>query len=65
MRTVLSRPFGCQEQVSVDHTEVYGVDQEMLSTIKRNAGLGMALGIGIVVAGVLAIMSLFMEAQST
>ena len=33
------------------------VDQDMLSTIKRHAGLGMALGIGIAIAGVLAIIS--------
>ena len=33
------------------------VDQEMLGTIKRHAGLGMALGIGIVIAGVLAVFS--------
>jgi uncharacterized membrane protein HdeD (DUF308 family) len=33
------------------------VDQEMLGTIKRHAGLGMALGIGIAIAGVLAIVS--------
>jgi len=37
--------------------EVPETDQEMLSTIKRHAGLGMALGIGIVIAGVLAIIS--------
>ena len=33
------------------------VDQDMLSAIKRHAGLGMALGIGIAIAGVLAIIS--------
>ena len=33
------------------------VDQDMLSTIKRHAGLGMALGIGIAIAGVLAVIS--------
>ena len=33
------------------------VDQEMIGTIKRHAGLGMALGIGIVIAGVLAVCS--------
>ena len=33
------------------------VDQEMLGTIKRHAGLGLALGIGIAIAGVLAIVS--------
>jgi len=33
------------------------VDQEMLGEIKRNAGLGMALGIGIAIAGVLAVVS--------
>ena len=33
------------------------VDQDTLSTIKRHAGLGLALGIGIAIAGVLAIVS--------
>ena len=33
------------------------VDQDMLSTIKEHAGLGMALGIGIAIAGGLAIFS--------
>ena len=36
---------------------IEAVDQEMLGTIKRHAGLGMALGIGIVIAGVLAVFS--------
>ena len=40
------------------------VDREMLSTIKRHAGLGMALGIGIAIAGVLAIMSPFVAGLS-
>ena len=40
------------------------VDQEMLSTIKRHAGLGMALGIGIVIAGVLAVMTPFVAGLS-
>jgi len=39
-------------------------DQEMLSTIKRHAGLGMALGIGIVIAGVLAVISPFIAGLS-
>lgn len=39
-------------------------DQDMLSTIKRHAGLGMALGIGIVVAGVLAVISPFIAGLS-
>jgi len=33
------------------------VDEETLGTIKRHAGLGMLLGIGIAVAGVLAVLS--------
>ena len=33
------------------------VDQNTLSKIKRHAGLGMALGIGIAIAGVLAVLS--------
>jgi len=33
------------------------VDQDTLGTIKRHAGLGMALGIGIAIAGVLAVLS--------
>ena len=33
------------------------VDEEMLGTIKRQGGLGMVLGIGIVIAGVLAVLS--------
>jgi uncharacterized membrane protein HdeD (DUF308 family) len=33
------------------------VDQEMLSTIKRHSGVGMAVGIFVVVAGVLALIS--------
>ena len=33
------------------------VDQDTLSTIRRHAGLGMALGIGIAIAGVLAVLS--------
>ena len=33
------------------------VDQDMLGTVKRHAGIGMALGIGIAVAGVLAVFS--------
>jgi uncharacterized membrane protein HdeD (DUF308 family) len=33
------------------------VDQEMLGTIKKHAGIGMALGIGIAIAGVLAVIS--------
>ena len=37
--------------------EVERADPEMLSTIKRHAGLGMALGIGIAIAGVLAVIS--------
>lgn len=37
--------------------EVQQADPEMLSTIKRHAGLGMALGIGIAIAGVLALIS--------
>lgn len=40
------------------------VDQEMLSTIKRHAGLGMALGIAIAIAGVLAIVSPFVAGLS-
>jgi len=40
------------------------VDQEMLGTIKRHAGLGMALGIGIVIAGVLAVISPFIAGLS-
>jgi len=36
---------------------IEAVDQEMLGTIKRQAGLGMVLGIGIVIAGVLAVLS--------
>jgi uncharacterized membrane protein HdeD (DUF308 family) len=39
-------------------------DQEMLSTIKRHAGLGMALGIGIAIAGVLAVISPFIAGLS-
>lgn len=39
-------------------------DQEMLSTIKRHAGLGVALGIGIVIAGVLAVISPFIAGLS-
>lgn len=39
-------------------------DQEMLSTIKRSAGLGMALGIGIAIAGVLAVISPFIAGLS-
>lgn len=37
--------------------DVEQADPEMLSTIKRHAGLGMALGIGIAIAGVLAVIS--------
>ena len=40
------------------------VDQEMLGTIKRHAGLGMALGIGIVIAGALAVISPFIAGLS-
>jgi len=40
------------------------VDQDMLSTIKRHAGLGVALGIGIAIAGVLAILSPFIAGLS-
>ena len=40
------------------------VDQEMLSTIKRHAGLGMALGIAVAIAGVLAIVSPFVAGIS-
>lgn len=40
------------------------VDQEMLSAIKRNAGLGVALGIVIAIAGVLAIISPFVAGLS-
>jgi len=40
------------------------VDQELLGTIKRNAGLGMALGIVIAIAGVLAIISPFVAGLS-
>ena len=40
------------------------VDQEMLGTIKRHAGLGVALGIGIVIAGVLAVISPFIAGLS-
>jgi len=36
---------------------IEAMDQGMLGTIKRHAGLGMALGIGIAVAGVLAVIS--------
>jgi uncharacterized membrane protein HdeD (DUF308 family) len=36
----------------------------MLSTIKRHAGLGVALGIGIVIAGVLAVISPFIAGLS-
>jgi len=36
---------------------VEAVDQEMLSTIKRHAGVGIAVGILAVIAGVLAVMS--------
>ena len=44
--------------------EIEQADQEMLSTIKRHAGLGMALGIGIVIAGVLAVISPFIAGLS-
>jgi len=40
------------------------VDQELLGAIKKNAGLGMALGIGIAIAGVLAVMSPFVAGLS-
>lgn len=40
------------------------VDQEMLGTIKRHAGLGVALGIGIVIAGVLAVIAPFVAGLS-
>ena len=40
------------------------VDQEMLSAIKRNAGLGVALGIVIAIAGILAIVSPFVAGLS-
>jgi len=40
------------------------VDQEMLSSIKRNAGLGIALGVVIAIAGVLAIISPFVAGLS-
>jgi uncharacterized membrane protein HdeD (DUF308 family) len=33
------------------------VDQEMLSTIKRNAGVGIAVGVLTIIAGILAVMS--------
>ena len=33
------------------------VDQDMLSTLSKHAGLGMALGIVIAIAGVLAVIS--------
>jgi len=37
--------------------EIEAVDQEMLGTIKRHAGVGMAVGILVVVAGILALLS--------
>ena len=40
------------------------VDQAMLGTIKRHAGLGVALGIGIVIAGVLAVIAPFIAGLS-
>lgn len=40
------------------------VDQDMLSTIKRHAGLGMALGIVIAIAGVLAVIAPFVAGLS-
>ena len=40
------------------------VDQEMLSTIKRHAGLGVVLGIVIAIAGILAIVSPFVAGLS-
>jgi uncharacterized membrane protein HdeD (DUF308 family) len=40
------------------------VDQDMLSTLTKHAGLGMALGIGITIAGVLAVISPFVAGLS-
>ena len=40
------------------------VDQEVLSTIKRHSGVGMAVGILVVVAGVLALISPFIAGLS-
>lgn len=37
--------------------EIQEIDQEMLSTIKRQSGVGMAVGILLVVAGILALLS--------
>ena len=44
--------------------EVEQVDQDMLSTLRKHAGLGMALGIGIAIAGVLAVISPFVAGLS-
>ena len=40
------------------------IDQEMLSTIKRHSGVGMAVGIFVVLAGVLALISPFLAGLS-
>ena len=40
------------------------IDQEMLSTIKRHSGVGMAVGIFVVLAGVLALISPFVAGLS-
>ena len=40
------------------------VDQDTLSTIKRHAGLGMAIGIAIAIAGVLSVLSPFIAGLS-
>ena len=40
------------------------VDQDTLGTIKRHAGLGMALGIAIAIAGVLSVLSPFIAGLS-
>ena len=41
------------------------VDQGMLSTLRKHAGLGMALAIGIAIAGVLAVVSVFGKTELT
>lgn len=44
--------------------DIQEVDQEALGTIKRHAGLGMAVGLAIAIAGVLAIFSPFVAGLS-
>jgi uncharacterized membrane protein HdeD (DUF308 family) len=44
--------------------DIQEVDQEALGTIKRHSGVGMAVGIAIVIAGVLAIISPFIAGLS-